>query len=218
MRLKSFGCSFIFGSDLHDDGSGTNYAKHSHFTWPSLLAQHLGYGYDCYARPGIGNLRIAERVLSQAACNERHLFVIGWTWIDRFDYTTLDDRWQTIMPTTETDEGLRYYRDYHSQYRDKLSTLMNIRICIDTLRQKGCPFIMTFMDELVFEDKWHATPAITDMQDYIRPYLSDFNGKNFLDWSKEHGYKISDMLHPLEDAHRSAADLVALDLDNWIKT
>lgn len=217
MRLKSFGCSFIFGTDLHDDGRNLRRARPSRHTWPALLAQHLGYEYDCYARPGSGNLQIAERVLSQAACNAQHLFVIGWTWIDRFDHTDSNDHWQTITPTTETDVGLRYYRDYHSQYRDKLTTLMAIRLCIDTLRHKGCPFIMTFMDDLTFETQWHTTPAVTDMQDYVRPYLNEFGGKNFLDWSRAGGYEISDMLHPLEPAHRAAADLVISDLDRWIK-
>jgi hypothetical protein len=122
MRLKSFGCSLIFGSELHDDGRNLPRPTPSKHSWPALLAKDLGYEYDCYARPGAGNLQIAERVLSQAACNERHLFVVGWTWIDRFDYTTKDDRWETIRPTTDTDIGLRYYRDYHSQYRDKLTT------------------------------------------------------------------------------------------------
>lgn len=217
MRLRSFGCSFIFGSDLHDDGRNLRRATPSRHTWPALVAQHLGYDYDCYARPGAGNLQIAERVLSQAACNEQYLFVIGWTWIDRFDYTTPDDVWQTLRPTTETEVAECYYRDLHSQYRDKLTTLINIRLCIDTLRQKNIPFVMTYMDELMFENKWHATPAITDLQDYIRPYLSSFQGKSFLDWSRAGNYEISDMLHPLEPAHRAAADLVISDLTQWIK-
>lgn len=218
MRLKSFGCSFIFGTDLHDDGRHLRRPTHSWYTWPALLAQHLGYDYISYARAGSGNLQIAERVLSQAACNEQDLFVIGWTWIDRFDYADSKNYWHTITPTTDSDVGLRYYRDYHSQFRDKLSTTMSIRLCIDTLKSKGIPFIMTFMDDLIFEAPWHTTPAVTDMQEYIRPYLNQFDGKNFLDWSRAGGYEISDMLHPLEPAHRAAADLVIRDLDQWIKS
>jgi hypothetical protein len=76
---------------------------------------------------------------------------------------------------------------------------------------------MTFIDDLTFETKWHTTPAITDAQDYVRPYLSDFDGKMFIDWSRSNGYTVSDMMHPLEDAHRAAADLVIADIDNWIK-
>ena len=91
MKLKSFGCSFIFGSELADDGRDRPYATPSQLTWPSHLAQHLGRDYSCYARPGAGNLQILENILNQSAvsdCND--LFVIGWTWIDRFDYYDAD--------------------------------------------------------------------------------------------------------------------------------
>ena len=64
MMLKSFGCSFIYGSDLSDDGKGFPLASPSKLSWPSLLAQSLNYTYECYARPGSGNLRILEKVLN----------------------------------------------------------------------------------------------------------------------------------------------------------
>ena len=64
MKLKSFGCSFIFGSELHDDGYGGPHATPSQHTWPALLAKDLGYDYQCYARPGSGNLRILNEVLN----------------------------------------------------------------------------------------------------------------------------------------------------------
>jgi hypothetical protein len=43
MNLKSFGCSFIFGSELSDDGRNGLYATGSRLTWPAHVAQHLGY-------------------------------------------------------------------------------------------------------------------------------------------------------------------------------
>lgn len=227
MKLKSFGCSFIFGSDLADDGASKDYAQYSSLTWPALLAKKIGYNYDCYARAGSGNLRIMERVLSQIANNDRGLYVIGWTWIDRFDYVSSDldlanpfetAHWQTLMPVDHSDVAKIYYKQLHSQLKDKLATLMCIKLTIDTLKQKQCPFIMTYMDGLIFENHWHTTPAITDMQEYIRPYMTEFNGQSFLDWSKSNGFEISNTSHPLEAAHQAAADLVHQDLDQWIKS
>jgi hypothetical protein len=215
MRLKSFGCSFIFGSDLADDGRNGRYATPSRHSWPALLAKRLDMSYDCYARPGAGNLRIAERVLSQAACNEKNLYVIGWTWIDRFDYSGKKNMWSTITPTTDSEVSHMYYRDLHSQYRDKLTSLMAIRTCIDVLKQKQCPFIMTYMDDLLWETEWHVTPAVTDMQNYVRPYMRNFEEKTFLDWSRQNKFPISDMLHPLEPAHAAAAELVFSNLEHW---
>jgi hypothetical protein len=206
LKIKSFGCSFIFGSDLADDGRDGPYATYSRLTWPALLAKKLDLDYVCYARPGAGNMRIMERVLSQAASGEKDLFIIGWTWIDRFDYTDTQDTWKTILPVDTTKEAEFYYRNLHSQYRDKLMTLTCIRTVVDTLNQKQIPFVMTFMDDLIFENKWHTTPAVTDAQEHVRPYLTQFEDLTFLDWSRKNKYPVSETLHPLEPAHAAAAN------------
>jgi hypothetical protein len=221
MKLKSFGCSFIFGTDLADDGHGEPYAKSSQLTWPALLAQDLDREYQCYARPGSGNLRILEKILTQASSSpSTDLFVIGWSWIDRFDYTVdLTGRdhiydlagnnlWRTVMPVDTDNRAHVYYHDLHSQFRDKLTTLIYIKTAIDTLKQKNISFIMTYIDDLIFETRHHTTSAITDIQNYIQPYMTQFNDKNFLDFSKEKGFPISETLHPLEDAHQAAFELI----------
>jgi hypothetical protein len=214
MMLKSFGCSFVFGSDLPDDDRSGKYASYSRMTWPSLLADKLNMQYCCYARPGSGNLRILEQVLTHAASNEQDFFVIGWSWIDRFDYqlgNQLDQKkevWKTILPVDETEQARLYYRDLHSEYVDKLNTLTRIRTAVDVLEQKRIPFLMTYMDTLMFDRTWHATPAVTDAQDRIRPYMTLFDDETFLAWSRKNGFEISPTLHPLETAHRTAADLI----------
>lgn len=219
MILKSFGCSFIFGTDLADDGRGEPYARSSQLTWPALLAQHHGYEHQCHARPGSGNLRILEKILSIATAGPAY-FVIGWTWIDRFDYTippTGNDHrydragtelWRTVMPINTDSRAIHYYRDLHSQFRDKLSNLVYIKTAIDTLKQKQIPFIMTYQDELLFETEWHISPAVVDLQEYIRPYMTKFEGLTFLDWARKKGHPISDTLHPLEQAHQGAFELI----------
>ena len=206
MIVKSFGCSFIFGTDLADDGRDTAYATRSTSTWPALIAQKLSLDYACYARPGAGNLRILDRILAQAAGNEADLFVIGWTWIDRFDYRGNNTWWSTIMPVDTDDRAQCYYRDIHDQYRDKLTNLIYIRTAIETLERKQIPFFMTYMDDLLFERDHHSSPAVTDLQDQVRPYLHNYQGQNFLDWSRQQGFEISSTAHPLEAAHRAAAD------------
>jgi hypothetical protein len=220
MKLKSFGCSFIYGSDLADNGRGFLVATPSQLTWPSLLAQDLNYTYECYARPGSGNLRTLEKVLNQASTDDSAMFVIGWTWIDRFDYTAVpteptvrsefigDEVWKTVMPVDTDVRAHNYYRDLHSQYRDKLTSLIYIKTAVDTLNQKNIPFIMTYMDELLFETQWHYTNAVKDLQDYIQPYMTKFEGSTFLDWSKQKGFPISETLHPLESAHQAAFELI----------
>jgi hypothetical protein len=218
MKLKSFGCSFIFGTDLADDGKGTNRPTASKYSWPALLADRLDYEYECFARPGSGNLQIAERVLSHAVDSDSSFFVIGWTWIDRFDYTNSvinNDpqsskwrNWRTLMPIDTDDLATTYYKGLHTEYRDKLTSLMSIKLVIDTLNQKNIPFLMTYMDYLLFDSRWNYTPAVIDLQNYVKPYMTDFEGQNFLDWSRSNKFEISSTLHPLEPAHNKAAELI----------
>jgi len=228
MNLKSFGCSFIFGTELSDDGQNDRYGQYvrengvwrrfpvgSRLTWPAHLAQHLGHTYITYARPGAGNLQIAERVLSHLATDHQSLFVIGWTYIDRFDYVDTatpngfpGTPWSTITPGDTTDVASNYYKNLHSEIRDKITTLMSIRLVIDALKQKGCPFIMTYIDDLMFDTQWNTSPAITDLQDYIRPHMTTFEGLNFQQWSKKNGHAITNIGHPLESAHRAAGEFM----------
>lgn len=214
MRIESFGCSFIFGTDLADDGRNTHRATPSQLTWPAHLARYLGKEYQCYARPGSGNLQILDRVLNRAAVDDcADLFVIGWTWLDRFDYydpiydpNINRNPWSTIMPIDKTELAHVYYRDLHSEYRDKFTSLSYIKLVVDTLSQKNIPFLMTYMDELLFDQRWYNTPAIMDLQNYVKPHLTTFEGQTFLNWSKSQGFEISPTLHPLESAHQAAGE------------
>jgi len=211
MKLKSFGCSFIFGTDLSDCYS---VPKGSQLTWPALLAQYLERPYECHAIPGSGNLQILESVLNQIpGSTSLDLFVIGWTWIDRFDYYDSGwnpgqkrTPWNTIMPIDENDLARTYYRSLHSEYRDKFTCLNYVKLAMDTLNQQGIPFIMTFMDELMFDQRWHVTPGVQLLQDHARSRMTDFQGRSFLDWSRNNGFAESATGHPLEKAHQAAAD------------
>lgn len=242
MKLRSFGCSLIYGSELSDERfwiPAKQTLKYSLLTWSAHLAQHLGYLYRCHARPGSGNLQIAERVLTQLAAsvanNESAFYVIGWSFIDRFDYVdahdNLDSRWpddieelqnnptgpwcrQAVLPwltirPKETDHTSKiYYSKLQSEARDKLTTLMNIKLVIDTLQQKNYPFIMTYEDGLIFDQQWHTSPAIIALQEYVKPYMTTFDGDTFVGFAKKNGYPITSIGHPLEQAHAAAGKLM----------
>jgi hypothetical protein len=207
MIVKSFGCSFIFGSDLDDDGTKFKTRNASQHTWPALIAKQLGYQYQCYAKPGIGNLQIANSVLNQIHNHADTLWIIGWTWIDRFDYTNpVNDQWATLMPA-DTDSGAQYYyRHFHSQYRDKLVSLINVSTVLDALTSVGAKFVMTYTDPLIFETEYHCDAAIQLLQNKIKPSMSQFNGQTFLDFSRNNNFPISERWHPLEAAHQAAAE------------
>ena len=215
MQVKSFGCSFIFGSELADDGKNGLYATGSRLTWPALLAKHYNYQYHTHARPGSGNLQILERLMSHFAgpVNDETICIVGWTWIDRFDYCIENSPWPglpwaTLMPIDTTETARVYYKNLHSELQDKLVNLVYIKQAIDFLKEKSIPFIMTYMDHLLFDDKWNTTPAITEMQKYIKTHMTTFEGLNFQEWSRKNNFLISEIGHPLEQAHALAADYI----------
>jgi len=222
MIIKSFGCSFIYGTDLSDNPTAT---KFSQLTWPALMAKKLNADYECYARPGSGNLQIADRVLNESASKGLPLYtrdayyVINWTWIDRFDYVDPygvikpdDNKWQswnTLRPSDSGSLETMYYKNLHSEYRDKLKTLITIKSVINHLIESNIKFMMTYQDELIFDRQWNTSPGVMELQDYVRPHMTTFEGKSFLEWSRAQGFEISPTLHPLDEAHAHACEYIS---------
>lgn len=112
------------------------------------------------------------------------------------------------MPIDSGELANVYYKGLHSEFRDKLSSLMCIKLVIDTMQQNKMSFLMTYQDDLLFDQRWNHTPAVINLQNFIKPYMTDFSGQTFLQWSKNQGHKISPTLHPLEQAHRAAFELL----------
>lgn len=210
MQVKSFGCSFIFGTDLADDGSDLPYPNPSNFTWPALIAQRLGVKYQCHARGGAGNLQILDQLLTESYYGLQDLYIIGWSWVDRFDYRSSSQvrPWSTLHPITETDVAKNYYKYLHSEYRDKLNSLVYVQTAIETLQRRNLPFIMTYMDPILFDSRWNSSVGMHDIQSRIYPHMQEFDNNTFLKWSQDQGFPISKTLHPLEPAHAAAAELI----------
>lgn len=216
MKFYSFGCSLVFGTDLSDSGTDQDWPTASTLTWPALLATKFGYKYCCMAGGGRGNLCILDRLLSTVQNDPESFFIIQWSFIDRFDYSDPsghhfsqgNNDWKSILPNHNNDLAKTYYQDIHSEYRDKLVTLSYIMTAINELERFGCRYIMANIDDLLWCDKFHASTGMIQMQQYIKPYIRNFDGRNFLDWSRQNDFDISPTGHPLEQAHAAAADLM----------
>ena len=225
MKLISFGCSHIYGSEMPDlairaitDGSN--------LTWPALLAKHLNLEYSTYAWPGRGNLFIAEQVLNQIA--EPALFVINWTYIDRFDFKDSENsvpqsfpgsNWDTCRPGEDDQFNEVYYKYLHSEYADKITSLIQIKTCVDALIQHKRPFVMTYMDELIFDNRWNTSLAIKYLQDQLSPHMTTFENKNFVRYAEVQGFSTTDNDHLTAAGHEFCADYIISQLGvNKIKT
>lgn len=208
MKLKSFGCSFIWGSELSDITNKNK--KFSLLTWPALIAQQKSLEYQCYARPGAGNFYILQSILTEL--NPNDIYLINWTFGDRFDYVFAHGEktvssWHSILPWDENDRANFYYKNFHSEFVDKLQNLVWIACAVDALTAMGAKFTMTFMDDLLFDNRWNCTAGTTYLQNKVRPFLHQFDGLNFVAWSKKKGFPVGTVgNHPLEAAHRAAAD------------
>lgn len=214
MQIKSFGCSFIYGSDLEDadtapTGDPTTGYVHSSLAWPALISKRLNLEYECYALPGQGNFKIYSDILLNSYNNEDSIFLINWTWIDRFDYVNDLEQWNTLRPAGESKIQDFYYRNLHSQLCDTICSASYIVSAAEHLKSLNCSYIMTYMDYNLLRPinlTWHDPRYLEVLQEKLRKILVDFDGKNFLDWSRDNNFDISSTLHPLETAHQAAAE------------
>ena len=221
-KIVSFGESFVFGSELADN-------KHGDKSWIGQAAKKLGVEYETTAVPGCGNENITRQILTYFSDNpsENVLAVINWTWGARWDfYIPGIEQWTTLglscVPSklepfvgqSEAEKILEFYSKYpgHSTLWDKFRTLQTIYSAQQFLNYLNVPTIQTFMDYEMWETEWHAPDYIQTLQTLTKRPLQNFEGKNFLDWSRDHGFNVTEPgWHPLEEAHSAACDL-------WIDT
>ena len=217
MKIKSFGCSFIYGSDLSDQiNHDFPPFAHSNLTWPALIALQRALEYECFAYPGVGNLKILCDIITQASLDDPAIFLINWTWIDRFDFVTNQEQWSTLLPSENNNVSNVYYKHLHSQIRDMITSVYAVNTAIDFMRERQIDFVMTYMDRTMLEHinpNWHDPKYVSVIQNKVKNFLVDFGGYNFLDWSKDRGFAISENWHPLDQAHQAAADFMMPRID-----
>lgn len=218
MKIVSFGDSFVFGSELLDNALGDK-------AWAGQIAKELGCEYHTSSVPGCGNDHIARQIyswFSKHSANDT-LAVINWTWMCRWDfYIVKHETWITLGPTcapetlknlvseTEAQDMIDFYkhRANSSLLWNKIRNLQTIWAAQCYIKQKGINAIQTYMDYELFDTRWHAPDYVTELQALVRPELQLFEGKNFVDWSHDRGYRVTiEGNHPLEQAHSAAKNL-----------
>jgi hypothetical protein len=217
-KIVSFGDSFVFGSELKNNHDGQK-------SWIGLAAKDIGVEYVTFSQPGCGNENIARQVLSYFEQNPGHdvLAIINWTWAIRYDFYHIGtENWFTLGPTCvpgkledklppdEAHRVIDFYRDYlgNSTIWDRWRSLQAMYVTQCYLKNKGITSIQTHMDFEIFDQTFHSPEYIKELQRLVKQEVVDFEGLSFLDWSWKNGFMVTQPgLHPLEDAHRAAADL-----------
>jgi len=217
-KIVSFGDSFVFGSELQNNDNGSK-------SWIGLAAQQLGVDYETLAVPGCGNENISRQILTYFSTNpsDNVLAVINWTWGARWDfYIPGIETWTTLglscVPSKlaplvgleEATKVLEFYNKYpgYSTLWDKWRTLQTIYSSQQYLKSLNVHTIQTYMDSEMWDTTWHAPDYVITLQNLTRDSLENFEGQTFLDWSRGHGFTVTEPgLHPLEDAHAAACEL-----------
>jgi hypothetical protein len=199
MILASFGCSFVWGTELPDCSAD----QASALSWPSLVARDLGYEYRCHAQGGRGNVFIAEQIMLHAY--QADLLLVNWTFLDRYDIRQ-HNHWQTCLPGHEQDRD--YFERYQNDYRDKLTALLLIKNCVDYVIARGKSLVMSAQDPLLFDRNFHSSALTCLLQHQIKPYFLDFEGQSHSEWAHSRGHPLTPQGHLLESGHRAVADHV----------
>ena len=223
-RVIAFGDSFTRGDELADcpeykpDWSSKFKCEDtSESTWPALIAKSLNCDYECCAVGGRGNQWISW------ACNAYFtsdtLCIINWTWFERFDYFDVSvDDWRTTHPRHEDKLDHYFYRNLDSDIWNLHRNLQQIHSTISLLKQNNVNFIMTCLDNSYLSDLKDFRPgtqsntvwtnAVSGLQEQVIPYIVDFEGMSFLEWSKHNSFELGPNGHPLEKAHAEAANYI----------
>jgi hypothetical protein len=217
-KIVSFGDSFIFGTELSNNIDG-------HKAWPGQIAKQLNCEYYTNAVGGVGNDHIARQIYSYFSKNssKNTLAIINWTWTHRWDfYIVTHEKWITLglscvpenlkkdIEETEAHCVVDFYNKYtnSSLIWNKFRNLQTISAVQLYLKTHNIKSIQTYMDYHLFDNTCHAPDYIQELQKLTQPNMEDFEGQNFIDWSRKQGFFVTDPgLHPLEDAHNSACIL-----------
>jgi hypothetical protein len=197
MKLKSFGCSFIFGDELAD----VKPREPSKLTWPSLLAKDLGYEYECYARSGAGNLEILDNLLSQLDGDDS-FYIINWSFPSRFSYRW-ETWWQTLIPGKDTPETKFYFQHFNDNYVDKLKLLTCMSTAVTALKSINARYIMTVMYlDHIQPTTWET--SLNTVYNNVVPYVTFWEGVGFNEWCDNNDVERHPNKHPTESVHIKA--------------
>jgi len=143
--------------------------------------------YTCAAYPGIGNREITSRVIDT---------------IDQLIFTNIPLRvlvcwtWPSRDNTVNSDDSILELQQY--------------------LDQLLIPYVFTCVDNCIITDnpeidwkKWYLFPVGTDTNETTTP-------RGFYQWAIENKYNMGGDGHPLESAHKDAAQLIKEKFDEMV--
>lgn len=229
MKLIAGGDSFVWGSELEDHKHGSH-GGHSQSTFPAILAGQYKLDYECVALPGSGNDSITRRVIEACHDQDDIAVLVSWTWSARYEFrfvhdqcwTTVNARQYEIAENTDTPHGdfiQHFFRSVgFSDYWETYSSLREMMRLQDYLALRKIPYMFTITDNWFAKAHSikHADTSIRSLYSqidwnhwYFFPPSTDSSPRGFYQWAAEEDYELAPQHHPLERAHRDAADMMS---------
>jgi hypothetical protein len=207
-RVIAFGDSFTRGDELADCSTNGRIAPHHTYslsTWSALIAKELGIEYDSMTIGGRGNHWISMSVSTYLEKHRDALFIINWSWFERFDYIDAETAQWTVTHPRHNDQLNHYfYKHIDNEKWNLHRNLQQIHSTICLLEQNNINFIMTCMDPMLYNKE----NFVTVLQKQVNHYIVDFEDMSFLEWSKHKSFELGPNGHPLEKAHAEAAKYI----------
>ena len=207
-KVIAIGDSFTRGDELVDCYTHSRIAPHhthSLSTWPALIAKELGIEYDCMTIGGRGNHWISMSVSEYLEKHRDALFIINWSWFERFDYIDIETgEWKVTHPRHNQQLNHYFYKNIDSDQWNLHRNLQQIHSTLCLLEQNKVDFIMTCLDPMIHTKAHFVKP----LQDQVLHRVINFYGYTFLEWAKHNGFELGPNGHPLEEAHAEAAKYI----------
>ena len=233
MIIVAGGDSFVFGSELADCE-----IRRSKSTFTALLSKGSFYkcvarpGFSNHSISRTVLEKISERKQSNYGV------VVSWTYTSRYEFNFSSNEqpiWQTVTPWTVNNfypsveshneniikEQKQFaYKDFANtwykfvgsfEYWEIYSTLKEIVFLQNYLTIQKIPFMFTCADASWLETKTYKSmdrsiSSLRNQIDFTKWFF--FPGyKGFYQWAVDNKYPIGN-IHPLEEAHRDAAELM----------
>jgi hypothetical protein len=221
MILVAGGDSFIWGSELADSPHGGPLG-YSRKTYPALLASDE---YVCAAYPGNANNAISRMsidVLSKIT--EPKFLLVQWTYPQRAEFRFGND-WASINSwhTSQQEFSKQYFKHVgDSEYYEVYSILKEILFLQQYCQINNIPYMFLTADNHFYchenhrrsrdisidnlysqinWNNWFFFPSGVHANETLAP-------RGFYQWAVENKYKVGAEGHPLEAAHRDAAELI----------
>ena len=218
-QVIAIGDSFTRGDELADCLVEHGPKIYSKNTWPALIAKSLNANYKCSAVGGKGNhwisWQVAVHIHNYKSVDS--LFIINWSWLERFDYVDINNNdWLTTHPRHEDKLNHYFYRNLDSDLWNVHRNRQQIHSTVALLKEHNIDFIMTCIDPMCWFktlDSQHESTswwesALSTIRNQTIPNIKDFDGMTFLEWSKHNKFSFGPNGHPLEDAHSAAAQYI----------